>query len=463
MTQRNDVDVDVLVIGAGACGLAAAISAHDEGVGVVIAEKLDRPGGNSALSTGSVPAAGTRFQREAGIVDSSERFLADLMRTSGASDCPDLVRRLVETSAATVEWLVDAAGARLALVTAYKHVGHSVPRLHAPASRRGQDLVDDLLAATESRGIPLAVGNAARDLLHDERGAVIGAAIETAGGDTQRILARKVILAVNGFAGNRELVARFCPDIAGAQYFGARGSTGEAVLWGEKLGAALGNIGSYQGYAAVADPHGSLLSWTTIEKGGIILNAAGRRFGDESVGYSGFTPVVMAQGGPCFAVFDQKIFDVAALEEEFLELAKYGGIKSANSPGELAALHDLNPLALAESIESYNQAAAGARPDAFGRLDFGLAPFTGRLYVCRVIPGLFHTQGGLMVDNDGRVLRRDGKPIPNLFAGGGAAAGLSGRSGAAGYASGNGLLSAIGLGRLAGHAAAREIKGEVSS
>src|SRR5579875_3529737 len=214
----------------------------------------------------------TRFQREAGIADSPERFLADLLRTSGASDCPDLVRRLVETSAATVEWLVDAAGARLALVTAYKHVGHSVPRLHAPASRRGQDLVDDLLAATESRGIPLAVGNAARDLLHDERGAVIGAAIETAGGDTQRILARKVILAVNGFAGNRELVARFCPDIAVALYFGARGSTGEAVLWGEKLGAALGNIGSYQGYAAVADPHGSLLSWTTIEKGGIILN-----------------------------------------------------------------------------------------------------------------------------------------------------------------------------------------------
>ena len=53
-------------------------------------------------------------------------------------------------------------------------------------------------------------------------------------------------------------------------------------MWGETLGAALGNIGAYQGYAAVADPHGSLLSWTTIEKGGIIVNGAGHRFGDES-------------------------------------------------------------------------------------------------------------------------------------------------------------------------------------
>jgi fumarate reductase flavoprotein subunit len=79
-----------------------------------------------------------------------------------------------------------------------------------------------------------------------------------------------------------------------------------------------------------------------------------------------------------------------------------------------------------------------------------------------VVPGLFHTQGGLAVDLNGRVLDTKGKPIANLFAGGGAAGGLSGRSGAAGYASGNGLLSAIALGRLAGLAAAAEIRGAKS-
>src|SRR5262249_44757575 len=92
------------------------------------------------------------------------------------------------------------------------------------------------------------------------------------------------------------------------------------------------------------------------------------------------------------------------------------------------------------------------------RRDFALAPLTGALYICRVVPGLFHTQGGLMVDDDGRVLRPNGTPIANLFAGGGAAAGVSGHSGAGGYASGNGLLCALGLGRLAGIAAAKEIK-----
>ena len=218
-------DIDVLVIGAGACGLVAAVAAHDAGVSVAIIEKMDRPGGNSALSTGSVPAAATRFQRQAGIVDSAERFMADLMRTSGPTDCPNLVRRLAATSAELIEWLVDAVGVRLALVTAYKHVGHSVPRLHAPASRRGKDLVDDLVAAVERRAIPLALGNAARDLITDANG-VVGADIETLSGERQRLLAAKTILAVNGFAGNRDLVARFCPEISGAQYFGALGSTG---------------------------------------------------------------------------------------------------------------------------------------------------------------------------------------------------------------------------------------------
>jgi fumarate reductase flavoprotein subunit len=456
MRQDSSQDIDILVIGAGACGLAAAIAAHDAGASVAIVEKRDRPGGNSSLSTGSIPGAGTRYQRAAGIEDNPARLIGDLMRVAGDTDCPELVQRLAEQSAATVEWLVDSVAVRLALVTAYKHVGHSVPRLHAPPSRRGQDLVDDLLAGVARRAIPLALGNGVDHLIVAD-GAVVGAHVLTATGEGSSIAAAKTILAVNGYAGNPALVARFCPEIAGAPYFGALGSTGEAVLWGEQLGAALSNIGAYQGYAAVSDPHGSLLSWTTIEKGGIIVNAAGRRFGDESLGYSGFTPNVMAESAPRYAIFDQKMYEVAALEEEFVELAERGGFKSAATPMELARLLAIEPAALAATVLETQAAARGDRRDTLGRRDFGLGPIEPRLYACRIVPGLFHTQGGLAVDRDGRVLHRNGRPIGNLFAGGGAAGGLSGRSGAAGYASGNGLLSAIALGRLAGLAAAAEI------
>lgn len=450
-------DVDLLVIGAGACGLAGAIAAHDAGISAAIVEKRETPGGNSSLSTGSLPGAGSRFQREAGIEDSPERLTADLLAASGETDCPELVRHLAAQSAPTVEWLVDVVGARLSLITAYRHVGHTVARLHAPASRRGQDLVDDLLAAVARRGIPLAVGNRVRELVV-ERGAVRGARVVTANGEETAIRSAKTLLAVNGYAGNPELVRRFCPEVAGAAYFGALGSTGEAVQWGEALGARLSNIGSYQGYAAVADPHGSLLSWTTIEKGGVIVDATGRRFGDESAGYSGFTRDVMAATAPRYAIFDARIHAVASLEEEFVELDRYGGFKSAPTPAALAAAIGLDAATLTATLAQAGAAARAQRPDPLGRTDFGLGALTGTLYACRVVPGLFHTQGGLAVDLDGRVLDLQGRPIPNLFAGGGAAGGLSGRSGGAGYASGNGLLSALALGRLAGVAAATEIQ-----
>jgi fumarate reductase flavoprotein subunit len=381
-------------------------------------------------------------------------MVRDLLAISGGTEAPDLVRRMAEVSAPTVEWLIDDLGARMQLITAYKHIGHSIQRLHAPISRRGQDLVDDLLSFVEKRDIPLAVGNGAKALMV-KNGAIGGVIMR----DGTSIRADKVILAVNGYAGNRDLVARFCPEIAGAAYFGAHGSTGEAVLWGEKVGAGLANMAAYQGYAAVAHPHGSLLSWTTIEKGGILLNDRAERFGDESIGYSGYARHVLAQGAFCHAVFDERIFAIASQEEEFVELAQYGGVKPADDIRAIAKIHGLDADAAASAFDAYNAAASGRAADPFGRRDFGLAPLTGKLYGCRVVPGLFHTQGGLQVGLNGEVLKPDGTPVPNLFAGGGAAAGISGRAGARGYASGNGLLTAIALGRLAGIEAARQVAG----
>ena len=431
-----DWNLDLLAIGAGGCGFAAAIAAHDAGLEAAIVEKLDRPGGNTALSTGSVPGAGSRFQKAAGIADSPERMIADYEANSGQHDMMLVMRRLAHDSAGLVEWLVDRVGAKLDIITDYKHIGHSVPRLHAPASRKGKDLLDDLAVAADRRGITVACGNGVRELVTASDGAVIGAVIETASGEVTRVGAKKIVLALNGYAANRALVAQHCPEIAGAEYFGARGSTGEAVIWGERLGAALANLAAYQGYAAVAYPQGSILSWTTIEKGGVMVDRRGARFGEEAkTGYSDYARFVLGADGPVHAVFDERIRQIADKEEEFRELIEMRGARKAATVPELAAAIGVEAAKLAESV----------------------AKLVPPLYAVRVVPGLFHTQGGLKVDEDARVLKVDGAPVPNLFAGGGAAAGISGKSGAAGYASGNGLLTALGLGRRAGLAAAAEI------
>ncbi len=438
--------LDLLVIGAGACGLAGAIAAHDAGGTVAIIEKRDRPGGNSALSTGSIPGAGTRYQREAGIEDSPERLVADLSAVAGPHDADALTALIARECGSLCEWLIDDLGARMELITAYRHIGHSVERLHAPRSRRGQDLVDDLLRFVSERDVPLAMGNAAESLIVED-GAVAGAIV-----NGEPIPARKVLLATNGFAANRALVAEFCLEIAQAEYFGAPGSTGEAVEWGRDLGAALGNMAAYQGYAAVAYPQGQLLSWTTIEKGGILIGQDGRRFGPEDDGYSGFAPKVMAQGEFAWAVYDTRIHDIALQEEEYAEMSAMGAIRWADTPETLAEVADIDGAGLAETLEVY----ASAEHDPHGRK--ARATLTPPYAITRVKPGLFHTQGGLMVDDHARVRSIKGGTIPNLFAGGGAAVGISGRAGAAGYASGNGLITALVLGRRAGMMAIDEIR-----
>jgi len=442
--------LDLLVIGAGACGLAGAIAAHDAGGAVAIVEGREVPGGNSALSTGSIPGAGTRFQRAAGIEDGPEKMIADLRALTGPHEAEDLLELVAQECGPLCEWLVDDLGVRMQLITAYRHIGHSVERLHAPRSRRGQDLVDDLLRCVAAREIPLAVGQRAEALLVED-GAVVGARV--AG---EEIAARKVLLATNGFAADRALVARHCPEIADAEYFGAPGSSGDALRWAEGLGAALGNMGAYQGYAAVAYPQGQLLSWTTIEKGGVLVGADGRRFGAEDTGYSGFARHVLAQGPFAWAIYDARIHEIALDEEEYAEMAAMGAVRWGDSAQALAETLGIGAEGLAETLAGY-----GGGGDPFGRQDLGLAPLVPPFVGVKVKPGLFHTQGGPLVDAHARARRKGGGVVPNLFAGGGAAAGISGREGALGYASGNGLITALVLGRRAGLRAMAEVRASV--
>ncbi|WP_063039621.1 FAD-dependent oxidoreductase [Nocardia grenadensis] len=450
----SEVDVDVVVVGAGGCGLTAAISAAEQGARVVVLEKLDRPIGNTGVSTGSIPGAGTRYQREAGIDDGPERMATDLLRQSGPHEAEDLVRQLAAESAALVEWLVEEHNIDLRLITDYKHVGHSVERLHAPPDRRGASLMRDLLAETKRLGVDVVTGNPVGRLLVED-GRVVGVHIDGPRSGSYDIRAHAVVLAANGFGNSREMLQRWAPEILGAQYFGAEGSTGEAISWALELGAGTSNMGAYQGYAAVAYPHGSIVSWTTVEKGGILLSPEGDRMGDESLGYSGFATVVSAHAPESYVVFDTAIRDyVRANEPEFAELIDIGGVAEAATPEGIAEAIGCDPEPIRRALAGYAAAVAGEKPDPFGRTDFGLAPLRPPYCVVRSVPALFHTQGGVTIDDEARVLRADGSVVPGLYAGGGVATGVSGARGARGYCSGNGLLTAVGLGRIAGRSAA---------
>jgi fumarate reductase flavoprotein subunit len=275
-------------------------------------------------------------------------------------------------------------------------------------------------------------------------------------------MAKSVILAANGYGNNKNLLNRWMPEIVEASYFGAPGSTGEAVSWSEDLGAALANVSAYQGYAAVANPElGLLLSWTTIEMGAVIVTPSGQRVGDESRGYSGFASILLEHGDEAFAVFDTKIRDyVLENEPRFVRLFNDGLIIEVPDLKELAEFIGCDSSTLGDTMANVDRAASGETADDFGRTDFGFGQMQAPYCVAKITPGLFHTQGGVRVDSHARVIRPDGSPIAGLFAGGGVAAGISGLSGAEGYASGNGLLTAVGLGYLAGTTSAHDSSGK---
>lgn len=458
MTIDWNLETDIVVIGGGGCGMAAALAAKQKELDVILIEKDRKLGGNTSLSTGSVPGAGTKYQEAAGIEDSPLRMATDIFNKANREGDWDLLLHLCEESKHLVEWLIEDMKINIQLVTDYKHVGHSQFRLHAPRSRRGQDLVNDLTKALMRLDVITATNLEGINLVTDDNGAVIG--VETkVNQSVEYVKAKKVILATNGFGANKEMVRKYCPDIANASYFGAMGSTGEGILWGEKLGGELQAMGAYQGYAAVST-HGSLVSWTSIEKGGFLINKLGRRFANESRGYSALASDVQEQEeAVVYVIMDEHIKEfVKANEDEFKELVEIGALKGGTSTiEELAKVINVDSHTLRETFDNYHASVLNGN-DPFGRTDFGFAPLQAPFYAVKASSGLFHTQGGLKINKYAQILRPNGTTIENLYAGGGVAVGVSGEHNGRGYSSGNGLLTAMGWGKIAGNHAAMVLR-----
>ncbi len=284
--------------------------------------------------------------------------------------------------------------------------------------------------------------------------------VETVRGDGAResIGCDALILACNGYGGNPALVRRFIPEMADALYFGHPGNRGDAVIWGDALGARLVHLGAYQGHGSVATPHNILITWAVIMQGGFQVNRDGRRFCDESQGYSEQAAEVLRQpGGIAWSVFDARIASIARQFEDFRNAEQAGALVTGDSPQALA---DALRVPAAAFIAEWQEAEAlktKSGRDRFGRQFTAAQRLAPPFHAIKVTGALFHTQGGLAIDASGRVKHRDQTIFPNLFAAGGAAAGVSGST-AAGYLSGNGLLTATTLGRLAGQAAAAQVE-----
>jgi fumarate reductase flavoprotein subunit len=454
-TTSIEPDCDVLIIGAGAAGLIAALRATAAGATVIVVERDRVPRGSTALSAGLIPATGTRAQKAAGIVDSAAQLARDIMAKADGEPDPVAVDAVTRAVGIALDWLSETYDLPFSVITNFNYPGHSAFRMHGLPSRSGVELMDRLRATAEHAGVTILAEATATALHTSDSIRVVAVDIQRPDGTSETLKCRALILACNGYGGNPSLVAHHIPELAAALYFGHAGNAGDALLWGEKLGAMTRHLSGHQGHGSVAHPHGSLITWATMTEGGFQLNQAGERFSNEAYGYSEQAAVVLRQpGGVVWSIFDERIANVARQFEDFKNAEANGALIKADSTAALATALRIAHAPLAATFAGVAGHKTAATQDEFGRDWRGLSQLEAPYYAVQVTGALFHTQGGLVVDPVGRVKLINGLTMLNLYAVGGAACGVSG-SKASGYLSGNGLLTAVAYGYLAGEAAAR--------
>ncbi|MEO9467330.1 FAD-dependent oxidoreductase [Parasphingorhabdus sp.] len=453
---KTIMDIPVVIVGGGGTGLCAALAARDAGAEVLVIERDRQPLGTTSMSTGLIPAAGSKAQIAGQIEDSPAIFAQDIIaKTKGKVDHA-LVQRLAEQSARTIDWLMDDHEIGLSLVEGFTYPGHSALRMHGMPSRSGGELMGALAAACETEGVDILT-DATVDILYvNAANRVIAVAATRPDGGQDIVGCGALIMASCGFAGNQEMVADLIPELEHATFHGHPGNKGHAIAWGKKLGASMADLSAYQGHAGLAAGFGIPILWPLIVEGGIQVNRAGQRFSNEAAGYSEQAVKVLEQEGHvAWSIYDETRHQIMEQFDDYQQAKSAGCLMTAATLEELAEKAGVDLAGLKASVEETWALIDSDAPDRFGRSFEGKRKLSPPYYAVRVTGALFHTQGGLEVDGDARVLQEDGSPFPNLYAGGGAARGISG-PGADGYIAGNGLLTATTLGRLAGEHAARQ-------
>ncbi len=462
-TREFDLTVPVLIVGAGACGLTAALAAIDQGVDVLILERDKTPYGSTGMSYGAICAAGSQIQQASDIADAPDYLFEDIMAATRDQTDPALARLLADEAAPTVDWLTSKHGVQLSIEKSWVGLGHRHPRLHAPHNRSGETLMSMLMGACEKAGADLLTEAQVIGLFVNGKNEVLGARVQRPDGSIEEVGCRAMILATCGFGANREWVANHIPEMSGAKYHGHEGNEGDGILWGQALGAAVADMGSYQALGSLAHPHALVMPHTLLIGGGIQVNTEGKRFENELEDISGQSLNILAQpNGICWMVYDQRLHE-AALErfQEYRDADSINTAKQAATIEELALKMSVPVEALRQTIDDTQRGCENGKADEFGRVFCADQKLRSPFYATRVTGALFHTQGGMVVNSDAQVMSDSNEPLPNLFAGGGAARSVSGPGGW-GYLPAMGLCTAVTLGRIAGHSAAKLTQVEFS-
>jgi len=453
-----DRETDVVIVGYGGAGAAAAIAARDAGAEVIILEKREVPGGTTAICGGVYYAGGTSVQKENGIDDSADLMYQHYLNSGEGLNDPAQCRIAADMSADNVDLLIElgatfpdpptVSGAEVLAGS------EAIARVHGIAyndQTGGAAYFGVLADGAESKGAEILMETPARSLVIDADGQVIGVRAES-GGEELYIKARKaVIITAGGFTRNKQMLADYTADGYYCQPLGVPDLTGDGIRMAVAIGADVGNMSQVLGIAGLTLP-GAVAAIYAPTGAAILVNIGGRRFVDETWFYDWKNDEILQQPEHrCYAIFDDAMREEGAGQLLFDQAPDL--VFQAGSVRDLASEIGVDPDELQATVDTWNTDVEAGEDSLFGRTG-NLAPIeTAPFYAFEVFPTMFDNSGGLKIDTEARVVNVWGEVIPRLYAAGNMAAGVIGEH----YpGSGTSLNQGMAFGRIAGEKAAAQ-------
>ncbi len=433
-------DVDVIVVGAGAAGLAAALSAAENGAKVVLLEKADFIGGDSLVSGGYMNAPGSQPQKDKGIVDSADLFYEHIMASGQGLNSPELARVMADNALETFHWLTKN-GVHFEN-NVYQIYGSGFQRTLRASAPQGKGYIEALSDACLARGVEIRTSCAVKDLVKDqESGRITG--VRYAVGNSSELLQlscnRGVVLAAGGFGANREMLSRWAPAVKDFPTDTGKGSTGEVLEAAMRVGAQTTNLNIVECIPEGAATHDQSVRLYVVMEGLLFVNKKGERFIDEAAGRDALGKALIEQGPEnCFTLVDSaNVAKLDRLQQKNLYRAYFAGQAwRADSLNDLADMLGIDFGNLQKSLNELPEKRRLVKP-----------PF----WAMKMHLWIHYTLGGVMIDHNAQCLDAENRPIPGLYAAGQ----ITGNVHGANRLGGNGLTDALVFGRIAGRSCAQ--------
>ena len=495
--KDQNLEADVVVIGAGGAGMISAITAADLGKSVVILESQAMVGGNSIRATGGMNAAATKWQNEnpfeegagvektlataaekysdnetitalaakvkeqyaayqanpEGYFDSVELMELDTMVGGKGKNNPTLVKVLAEQSGPAIDYL-EKLGMTIHNVGSFG--GASVKRIHRPVDENGKviavgsymiPILEENLKKRDK--ITLLTSVTAEEITKSEDGKISGVKAKGSSGNSVEVKAPVVIVATGGFAANKEMVEKYQPSLKGYMSTNASGALGQGITMAEAVGADTVDMDQIQIHPTVTTTDAHLITEGLRGDGAILVNQEGLRFTDEVGTRDAVSKAEIEQtNSQVYLVLDNKMVEKSAVIQGYI---KSGYTVTGEDAKSLAKAMGVPEDAFEKTITEWNESVAKKEDSAFGRTSFADPLDTAPFYAIKVTPGVHHTMGGLRINEVTEVLDKNGNAIPGLFAAGEVTGGVHG----ANRLGGNAVADFTVFGKIAGESAAK--------